>query len=414
MLTVQVGNAMSVLVINAGSSSVKFAMFGLDDLSQTSEGLLTWSGTPKRAEITFTNCGQSTSSGDEVVRKDLGDADYGAGVMAALQLLQSTGPIGFDGCLRAIGHRLIHGGADIARPVRIDGNMKKTISRHAPLAPLHIPAGLEAIEAAETTFPNVDQIGVFDTSFFANIEPEAYHYAVPRDWYESWGVRRFGFHGISHTYCTMRANEMLDRSNDELRIVICHLGQGCSAAAVRGETAVTGTMGMTPLEGLPMGTRSGAIDPGILLHLIRDKGLTIDQLDHALHHESGLLGLSGISSDYREIEQAAERGNARAKLAIQVFGNRVMTAVASLTAALGGLDVLVFTGGIGENSHELRRDVCNRLRFLGIELDTQHNTNCQLDANVAAHGSAVQVLVLHTREDLMIARQCRELIEPTV
>lgn len=163
-----------------------------------------------------------------------------------------------------------------------------------------------------------------------------------------------------------------------------------------------------------MGTRSGAIDPGILLHLIRDKGLTIDQLDHALHHESGLLGLSGISSDYREIELAAERGNARAQLAIQVFCNRVMTAVASLTAALGGLDVLVFTGGIGENSHELRRDVCNQLRFLGIELDTQHNANCQLDANVAAHGSAVQVLVLHTREDLMIARQCRELIESTV
>ena len=388
---------------------MKFALFGLETLHPTTRGSLTWSGDPRCATITLAPSTGGESG--EVVCRDLGEVGYGDGVIAALQLLLTSGLVGTDGSLWAIGHRLIHGGADIARAVRIDENMKQLIARYAPLAPLHIPPGLDAIAATESVFPDVCQIGVFDTAFFANTEPAVYHYAVPRAWYEKWGVRRYGFHGISHAYCAARAHELLDRSGVDLRVVICHLGQGASASAVRGHTALTSTMGMTPLEGLPMGTRSGAIDPGVLLHLMRESGMTVDQLDHALHHESGLLALSGISSDFRAIEQAAEAGDSRSRLAIDVFANRIIASVGSLTAVLGGLDVLVFTGGIGENAPQLRRQVVDQLRFFGIALDEQHNEKCERDVDVAAADSSVRVLVIHTREDLMIARQCRELIE---
>lgn len=361
-----------MLVINAGSSSVKFALFDATTLELIDRG-----------------------------NRETGSAGVATSVAMFCERLESKP--------RAVCHRLIHGGAEIDRAVRIDDDIKALIASRAALAPLHIPPGLQAIAATEQAFPGLPQLGVFDTAFFAQTKPAAHRYAVPRAWHDDFGVRRYGFHGISHEYCAGRAHELLE-ADGEKRIVICHLGQGSSAAAVRGREAVSSTMGMTPLAGLPMGTRSGAIDAGALLHLLRDRSLTVEQVDHALHHESGLLALSGLSNDYREIEEAATRGNTDARLALDVFAHRVITSVGSLAAALGGLDVLVFTGGIGENAAALRRDVCTQLAFLGIELDATRNEQCQPDIDIAASVSTVRVLVLHTREDLMIARQCHELL----
>jgi acetate kinase len=256
----------------------------------------------------------------------------------------------------------------------------------------------------------VPLVGLFDTAFFADIPPAAYLYPVPYQWYEEWGIRRYGFHGTSHAYCTERAAEMLLRDVKDLRLVICHLGQGGSATAVRGGVAVTNTMGFTPLEGFMMGTRSGTIDPGILIHVQRERGLSVDQLDEILHHESGLLGISGVSSDFRKVEAAATAGHHRAQLALDVYAYRVRAMVGALAVTLGGMDVLVFAGGIGENSAWLRAEVCQGLECLGARLDPQRNVQCRPDADVAAPDSAARILVIHTREDLMIARQCRAMV----
>jgi acetate kinase len=395
---------MSILVINAGSSSVKFALFGFDDLQPVARGLLDWAGNSRHASITL----QPAEGVPICVQREV--PDYRAGVVAALEMLSHSKLARDDEPIRVVGHRLIHGGEEIRGPVRIDETLKRTIARFAHLAPLHIPAGLEAIAATEAALPSVPLVGLFDTAFFADIPPAAYLYPVPYQWYEEWGIRRYGFHGTSHAYCTERAAEMLLRDVKDLRLVICHLGQGGSATAVRGGVAVTNTMGFTPLEGFMMGTRSGTIDPGILIHVQRERGLSVDQLDEILHHESGLLGISGVSSDFRKVEAAATAGHHRAQLALDVYAYRVRAMVGALAVTLGGMDVLVFAGGIGENSAWLRAEVCQGLECLGARLDPQRNVQCRPDADVAAPDSAARILVIHTREDLMIARQCRAMV----
>ena len=395
---------MSILVINAGSSSVKFGLFRFDTLEPIARGLLDWAGETRRAAITL-----RPEAGEPVLR-EVDVADYREGVRAALETLRSSKLVGDGSSIRVVGHRLIHGGEEIRRPVRIDAAMKETILRYVDLAPLHIPAGLDAIEATESALPGVPQVGLFDTAFYGDIPPAAYIYPLPYEWYRKWGVRRFGFHGISHAYCTSRAEEMLPPELSEPRLVICHIGQGGSATAVRGGVAVTNTMGFTPLEGLVMGTRSGTVDPGILLYMMREKGLSVDELDDTLHNKSGLLGISGLSSDFRRLEAAAAQRHARAKLALEVCAYRVKTTIGSLAAALGGIDALVFTGGIGENSVGLRREVCDGLQHLGLHLDAQRNAACRPDADIATDDSPGRVLVVHTREDLMIARESRRLV----
>ena len=427
---------MNILVINAGSSSVKFALFDFDTLQPAARGLLDWAGQARRATITL------APTDGEPIRKEVDVPDYRSGVVEALAMLGPekgdksnlpghrpevgrgpegashkldlspfSGPNGdvADSSIRVVGHRLIHGGEEIRRPVRIDAAMKKTIGKYAHLAPLHIPAGLEAIEATETALPGVPQIGLFDTAFFADIPPAAFLYPVPYQWYTEWGIRRFGFHGTSHAYCTGRCGEMLGRDPSELDLVICHLGQGGSATAVQRGVAVTNTMGFTPLEGFMMGTRSGTIDPGMLLYVQREKGLTFDQLDEILHHKSGLLGISGLSSDFRTVEAAAAEGHPRAKLALDVYAYRVRAMVGALAVTLGRLDALVFTGGIGENSAWLRFEVCKGLECLGVHVDGPQNTGCTPDCDVATPDSPARVLVIHTREDLMIAREARRM-----
>jgi acetate kinase len=395
---------LSILVVNAGSGTVKFGLFSFQTLEPTATGLLDWAGDARRATLTL------KPTGGEPLVTAMDAPDYRTGVIQALRILRksetaATGPEG----IRVVGHRLIHGGEEIRRPVEINAETKKTIARFSHLAPLHIPAGLEAIEAVEAALPGVYQIGVFDTAFFADIPPYAYIYPVPYQWYQDWGIRRFGFHGTSHAYCTHRAAEMLGRTRAGLRLVICHLGQGSSATAVRDGIAVTNTMGFTPLEGFMMGTRSGTVDPGILIYVQREKGLSVDQLDEILHNKSGLLGISGLSSDFRQVQAAAREGHARAQLALDIYAYRARTLVGALVVTLGGLDALVFTGGIGENSSWLREEVCKGLECVGVRLDCRRNGDVQPDADVAAADSPVRVLVIHTREDLMIAREARRM-----
>jgi len=395
---------MSILVINAGSSSVKFALFDFDSLEPFARGLLDWAGSKQEATVTL-----SPNHG-EPVRRELCVPDYRAGVVAALKLLEEADLIGPEHPVRVIGHRLIHGGEEIRQPVRIDAEAKRVIRRYIHLAPLHIPAGLEAIAATEEAFPDVPLVGVFDTAFFAQIPACAYLYPVPYEWYEEWGIRRYGFHGTSHAYCTERAAEMLGRPVEQLRLVICHLGQGSSATAVNAGVAVTNTMGFTPLEGFMMGSRSGTVDPGILLYVMREKGLSVDELDYVLHHKAGLLGVSGVSSDFRQVEAAAAEGHERARLALDVYAYRVKTMVGALAVTLDGFDALVFTGGIGENSVFLRREVCGGLGCLGVNLDEDRNQDEHPDADLATPDSRARVLTIHTREDYMIARESRRLV----
>jgi len=396
---------LSILVINAGSSSVKFALFDFHTLDPVARGLLDWAGRSDRATLTF-----EPEEGD-ALSTQLDAPDYRTGVVKALQLVRrSTAAGGQAAEIRVVGHRLIHGGEEIRQPVRIDARMKKTILRYAHLAPLHIPPGLEAIEATEAALPGVPQVGLFDTAFFAHIPPCAYLYPVPYEWYEEWGIRRFGFHGTSHAYCTGRAAELLQRDVSRLLLVICHLGQGSSATAVRGGVAVTNTMGFTPLEGFMMGSRSGTVDPGILIYVQREHGLSAEQLDEILHKKSGLLGVSGVSSDFREVEAAARGGHRRAALALDVYAYRVRAMIGALAVTLGGIDALIFTGGIGENSAWLRSEVCKGLEVLGVHLDGERNAACRPDADVATSRSPARVLVIHTREDLMIAREARRLV----
>ena len=401
---------MSILVVNAGSSTVKFGLFDFETLEPAGRAMLDWAGSSHRARFELVLTPGKHAPPTQSFQGDLEAPNYRAAVEQALEHLgKHLSGVGPARTIRVIGHRLIHGGEQIRCPVRIDDEMKKTIARFTHLAPLHIPAGLEAICATETVLPGILQIGVFDTAFFAHIPPYAYLYPVPYEWYSEWGIRRFGFHGTSHAYCTARATEMLGRGPDGLRLVICHLGQGSSATAVRDGVAVTNTMGFTPLEGFMMGTRSGTIDPGILLYVQREKGLSVQQLDEVLHHRSGLLGISGLSSDFRQVEQAARQGHARAQLALDMYAYRVRAMIGALAVTLGGVDALVFAGGIGENSRWLRAEVCRGLECLGVELDGGRNAVLDPDADLAAVGSRVRVLVIHTREDLMIAREARRL-----
>jgi acetate kinase len=390
---------MSILVLNAGSSSLKFALF--DGRAELAGGVIQWTGDGRQATLKLSLPAAARQETQAEV------PDHVSAVRHAGRLLAAAGLSAEQQRVAAVGHRVVHGGIRLRQSVRIDDAVKRQIAELAELAPLHNPPALDGINAAQQALPNVPHVAVFDTAFYAGLPPHAYVYPVPYQWYEQWGVRRFGFHGISHAYCAGRAAEFYP---DRKRIVICHLGNGCSASAVRDGVCVATTMGFTPLEGLMMGSRSGSVDPGLLLYLQRRHGLGAEQLDHALNHESGLLGVSGVSSDYRSVEQAAAAGNERARLALAIFADRVRAAVGALAVTLGGVDVLVFTAGIGEHAAGLRAAVCAGLECLGLVLDAERNRQAKPDAEVAAEASAGRILVLATQEDLLIAREVAALV----
>ena len=312
--------------------------------------------------------------------------------------------------IRGVGHRIVHGGMAFRESVVVTDEVEAALGRLVPLDSTHNRPALAGIAAARRALPNVPQVAAFDTSFFRDLPPESATLPVPRAWADDWGIRRFGFHGISHEYCAGRAAEILGRDPGGLRLVVCHLGNGCSASAVRGGVPVDTTMSFTPLDGLMMGTRSGSVDPGVLLYLLKEGKLDRDALDDALNHRSGLLGVSGVAGDYRKVEEAADGGNPQARLALDLYAARVRSAIGGLAATLGGLDAVVFAGGVGEHSARLRAAACSTLGFLQVQLDPARNAAGLSDADVAADGSTTRVLVVHTEEEMMIAREARRLI----
>ena len=303
----------------------------------------------------------------------------------------------------AIGHRVVHGGTNYRTPVLIDDEVRRRLEMLIPLAPLHQPKSLAGIDAMSRAFPGVPAVACFDTAFHATIGPEITTYPIPRQWRDDYGIRLYGFHGLSHAYASRRAAELLGRPVDGLKVVTCHLGAGASVAAVADGRSIDTTMGFTPLDGLMMATRSGSIDPGIIVWLQRYHGLTATQIEDALEHDSGLAAFSG-SGDMRDVEAAAHANDPDATLALAVYNHRLVASIASMTATLGGLDALVFTGGIGENSPGVRTRAAEGLRFLGVELDDTRHAVVTGDMIVSSAQSAAQVLVIAAREDLEIAR----------
>ncbi len=390
---------MSILVFNAGSSSLKFGLFDAHATAALASGQIDWaSGDRRRAKLTLDLAAGTPLRGEVDVP---GDGDAARAAIAALERAERKS---WDR-IAVVGHRVVHGGTEMARHTRIDDRVAQAIERLADLAPLHNPPSLEAIRAAQAALPDAVQVAVFDTAFYAAMPPRACVYPLPYSWYEGWGIRRYGFHGISQAYCVQRAAELLGRDLAGLRIVSCHLGGGCSAAAIRDGQPVATSMGFTPMEGLMMGTRSGTVDPGILLHVQRQHGLSVQQIDDALNLESGLWGVSGVSPDMARVEEAAEAGNTRARLAVELFADRVRAAIGALAVTMGGLDVLIFTDRVGCGSPAVRAAVCDGLQCLGVRLDADRNQTCRPDMDVAAKDSAVRFLVIHTREELMIARE---------
>ncbi|HEX2427422.1 MAG TPA: acetate/propionate family kinase [Gaiellaceae bacterium] len=311
----------------------------------------------------------------------------------------------------AIGHRVVHGGPRFVTPTLVDQEVRVSIEELEAIAPLHNAPALAGIDAAAAVFPGLTQVAVFDTAFHATIPAEAATYALPQIWRDEWGIRRYGFHGLSVQWCAERAPDLLERPQVALRLVVCHLGGGCSITAVRGGRSIDTTMGFSPLEGVPMTTRSGSVDPGALLHVQRQHAVSFEELERVLNEESGLRGLSGLSGDIRELEAAA-REDERARLALAVYAHRIAGAVAAMATPLEGLDVLVFTAGVGEHSPGVRAAVCARLAFLGVELDARLNERSAPDRDIASSESAVRVLVVEAREELVVARAVRALLRP--
>jgi acetate kinase len=387
-----------VLVLNCGSSSVKLALVD-----------------PDSGERRVTGLAERVGSSDAVVSLRRGeDEERGtpddssapgvvAHLMAALTAEERDGLVG-------VGHRVVHGGSQFSASAVVDDATLASLHELVDLAPLHLPANLLGIETARTELPDLVQVAVFDTAFHQTMPPVAYRYAVPGEWYDEHRVRRYGFHGTSHRYVSARTAEVLDRPAEELRLVILHLGNGCSAAAIRGGESVDTTMGLTPLEGLVMGTRSGDVDPGLLGYVAERLDLDVEGVIEALNTRSGLLGLSGISNDMRTVCEAAADGSESARLAVDVFCYRAAKSVGALAVALGGLDAVVFTGGIGEHSTEVRRLVLSHLAVLGLAED--HDANADHGRHTGGRVSTpgdVTALVVPTDEELLIARDTAEL-----
>lgn len=392
---------MLILTINAGSSSLRFSLLESGSEQIIVEGSAEWSSKPTRYTFSITNA-QSICI----------DANWSGVTRAVRRMVSDFFAMSIEG-ISGIAHRVVHGGTRFTESVLITEEVEASLRELVPLAPLHNPPSLEAIAVARQAFPNLPQVAVFDTAFHASLPPDAYTYPVPYEWAQKWNLRRFGFHGLSYAYCSRRAAEMLDRPLTDLRLVVAHLGHGASLAAIREGKSIETTMGFTPLEGLMMATRSGSIDPGLVLHVQRARGLSPVEVDGILNRESGLLGISGVSADMREIKQAAESGNERACLAIEMYGHRLRQAIGAMTATLGGLDALVFTGGVGEHDATIRAAACEPLGFLGLELDPVANSGVATDAVISTQISPASILVIAANEELMLGREALTVLRPS-
>ena len=392
---------MNVLVINAGSSSLKYQLMDPDT------GVVLAKGLCERIGIDGKFTYKPQVEGKETLKAvDVAMPTHSEAIQTVLDALvdAKNGVIGSMKEIDAVGHRVVHGGEAFNQSVRIDENVMKAIEDCIPLAPLHNPANITGIRACEKVMPGVPMVAVFDTAFHQTMPAKAFTYALPYEYYKNDKVRRYGFHGTSHKYVTGRAAAMLGKPAEELKIITCHLGNGSSVTAVDGGKSVDTSMGFTPLAGLPMGTRSGDLDAGILQYLMNKHGLNIDEMLNILNKKSGVQGVSGVSSDFRDLEEAAKAGNEQAALAVDMFNYGVKKLIGAYAAAMGGVDAIVFTAGVGENSVSQRLDIASGLEFMGVKMDAEANKVRGKEVVISAADSKVKVLLIPTDEELMIAR----------
>ena len=392
---------MLVLVLNAGSSSQKSCLYDLGESIPDTSSEPLW-----EADIDWVSEGNGIltveSNGNEQ-EIELEDRDKALKTLLDTLVEGETKVIDSLDKIDLVGHRVVHGGAKYSQPTLINDGVKSAIADLIPLAPSHNPANLEGINTIEEILPKVPQVAVFDTAFHSTIPKFAKVYPIPYKYYEK-GIQRYGFHGTSHQYCANRTAQILQQPLESLKIVTCHLGNGCSLAAIKDGVCIDTTMGFSPLEGLMMGTRCGSIDPQILIYMMQEYGLDAEEIDRLLNKESGLKGVSGVSNDLREIAKAIDNGNTQAQLAYDIYLHRLKKAIGAMVASLNGLDVLVFTAGVGEHQSMLRKETCAGLSYLGVKLDTAKNNADPVDVNIATENSQVQVLVIHTQEDWAIAK----------
>ena len=396
---------MKVLVINAGSSSLKYQLYDMSNESVLAKGLV------ERIGIEGSILSHRPEGKDKyVVRTEMPDHKVAIGLVLEALVDDEVGVIKSVDEISAVGHRIVHGGEKYSKSVLLDDALMEELKEVSKLAPLHNPPALIGIRACRDLMPNTPMTAVFDTSFHQTMEPTAYMYALPYELYESDKIRRYGFHGTSHKYVANRAAEMLNRDVTNMKIVTCHLGNGSSITAVKHGKAIDTSMGFTPLAGLMMGTRTGDLDPAIVTYLMAEKGWDAKAVDNLLNKKSGVLGISGVSSDFRDLEKAAGEGNKRAQLALDMFYYRVKKYIGAYAAAMGGVDAIVFTAGLGENSPDAREEILKGLDFLGFEVDLEKDNVRGKETIFSSDSSRVKLMVIPTNEELMIAKDTKELV----
>ena len=394
---------MKILVINAGSSSLKYQLIDMENESLLAKGLCERIGIDGRLT-------HKPQNGKPVYEADVPFPTHKEAIEAVLEKLTSKeyGVVETMAEIGAVGHRVLHGGIEFTESCVVDDACEAAIKKCFPLGPLHNPANLMGIKACQAAMPGVPQVAVFDTSFGMSMTPEAYIYAIPYEYYENDSIRRYGFHGTSHRFVSARACEIMGKKGT--RVINCHLGNGSSVSASIDGKCVDTSMGLTPLEGLPMGTRSGNLDPAILQFLMNKYGYTADEMLNILNKKSGVLGISGVGSDFRDLEKAAKEGNERAQLALDKFAYEVRKYIGSYAAAMGGVDIITFTAGVGENGPDMRESICKGLEFLGVHVDHEKNQVRGKETDISAADSTVKVYVIPTNEELMIARDTLALV----
>ena len=398
---------MNVLVINAGSSSLKYQLLNPETGVLLAKGLCERIGLDGRFTYKPQLPGRAIRDAEKLAMPTHAEA-----ISEVLRALADpeNGVVSSMDEIGAVGHRVVHGGEKFKASCLITDEVIETIRELSPLAPLHNPAGILGIEAARKVFGNIPMVAVFDTAFHSTMPPKAYMYAIPYEYYEKYGVRRYGFHGTSHKYVASRAADMLGKPIESLKLISCHLGNGSSVTAVDGGKSVETSMGFTPLAGLPMGTRAGDIDAGILEYLMNKYGYSIGEMLNILNKKSGMEGISGVSSDFRDLDAAVADGNARAALAKDMFNLSVKKIIGSYVAEMGGVDAIIFTAGVGENDRSVRWDVCEHLEYLGIKIDPEKNKYRGKQMDISIDWARVRVLVIPTNEELMIAKDTERLV----
>ncbi|QVK20636.1 acetate kinase [Mycoplasmatota bacterium] len=393
---------MKVMSCNAGSSSLKFKLYNMPSEEVICKGM-------------FERIGQEMGNfeleyNDKEIEREAKFENHSVAVSYLLDSLVSEGIVSSLEEIGGVGHRVVHGGEKFAESIKIDEEVIKAIEEVSDLAPLHNPANLIGIHAFIEVLPHAGQVAVFDTAFHQTMEPETYIYAVPYEWYEDYGVRKYGFHGTSHKYVSLKAAELEGKRPEDVNVIVCHLGNGASICAVKGGKSINTTMGLTPLAGIPMGTRSGNIDPAIIEFISEKENKTVQEVTRMLNKKSGFLGVSGISSDNRDLEAAVAKGNRRAQLAMDIQDKKITDIVAAYYVYMGGCDVIAFTAGLGENSARMRKSICDRLSALGVKIDLERNNVRKKTTLISSDDSSVAVYLIPTDEEIMLARDTFELI----